>query len=96
MATLGELEARFQRLTDIREIERLQKIYGYYCDYFELNKVVDLFSDNAESVETADHGDTRARKFTEILYRPHSGRRGQRTKIRSSVNKLPASGSNYR
>ena len=55
MATLEELEARLQKLTDIREIERLQKIYGYYCDYFEFNKVVDLFSDNAESVEIADH-----------------------------------------
>ena len=44
MATLEELEARMQRLTDIKEIERLQKIYGYYCDYFEFDKVVDLFS----------------------------------------------------
>ena len=34
MATLEELDARLQRLNDIKEIERLQKIYGYYCDYF--------------------------------------------------------------
>ena len=56
MVTLEDLEARLQRLKDIKEIERLQKIYGYYCDYMEFNKVVDLFSDNAESVEIADHG----------------------------------------
>ena len=56
MATMEELETRLQRLKDIKEIERLQKIYGYYCDYMEFDKVVDLFSDNAESVEVADHG----------------------------------------
>ena len=56
MATLEEIEKRLQRLNDIKEIERLQNIYGYYCDYFEFDKVVDLFSDNAESVEVGDHG----------------------------------------
>jgi hypothetical protein len=56
MATLEELQARITRLQDIKEIERLQKIYGYYHDYGEWQKVVDLFSDTAESVEVADYG----------------------------------------
>jgi hypothetical protein len=56
MATLEELEARIQRLDDIKQIEKLQRIYGYYRDYGEWEKIVDLFSDNAESVEVADHG----------------------------------------
>ena len=55
-ATLEELEKRLQRLKDIKEIERLQHIYGYYRDYGDWEKVVDLFSDHAESVEVADHG----------------------------------------
>ena len=56
MATLAELEKRIQRLQDVKEIERLQHIYGYYRDYADWEKVVDLFSDNAESIEVADHG----------------------------------------
>ena len=56
MGTLENLEARIQRLEDIKQIERLQRIYGYYRDYGEWEKVVDLFSDNTESVEVADHG----------------------------------------
>jgi hypothetical protein len=56
MATLEELQARIQRLEDIKQIEKLQRIYGYYRDYQDWEKVVDLFSDNAESIEVADHG----------------------------------------
>ncbi len=56
MATLEELQVRIQRLDDVKQIERLQRIYGYYRDYGEWEKVVDLFSDSAESVEVADHG----------------------------------------
>ena len=50
MATLEELQKRIQRLEDIMQIEKLQRIY-YYRDYEEWEKVVDLFSDDAESVE---------------------------------------------
>jgi len=56
MATLEELQARIQRLDDIKQIEQLQKIYGYYMDYGEWQKLVDLFADNDPSVEEADRG----------------------------------------
>ena len=56
MATLEELGARIQRLDDIKQIEKLQRIYGYYRDYQDWEKVVDLWSDKAESIEVADHG----------------------------------------
>ena len=56
MATLEELQARMTRLEDNKQIEKLQRIYGYYLDYHEYQKVVDLFSDNADSVEIADYG----------------------------------------
>ena len=55
-ATLEELQARIQRLEDIKQIEHLQKIYGYYSDYGEWQKIVDLFADNDASVEEADRG----------------------------------------
>jgi hypothetical protein len=54
--TLDELEARVTQLEDLQQIEKLQRIYGYYVDYGEWDKVVDLFSDKAESVEVIDHG----------------------------------------
>ena len=56
MATLEELQARIQRLDDIKQIEQLQKIYGYYIDYGEWQMLVDLFADNDPSVEEADRG----------------------------------------
>lgn len=56
MATIEELQKRIQKLEDIKQIERLQRIYGYYHDYEEWEKIVDLFSNNAESVEECDYG----------------------------------------
>lgn len=56
MATLEELQARIQRLDDIKQIEQLQKIYGYFLDYGEWQKIVDLFADEGASVEEADRG----------------------------------------
>jgi hypothetical protein len=56
MATLEELQTRIQRLEDIKQIEQLQKIFGYYQDYGEWQKIVDLFADDGPSVEEADRG----------------------------------------
>ena len=56
MSTLQELQARITRLEDIKQIKHLQKIYGYYQDYGEWQKIVDLFTGNDPSVEEADRG----------------------------------------
>jgi hypothetical protein len=56
MNELEDLKARITRLEDIKQIQNLQKIYGYYQDYGEWQKVVDLFTDNSPSVEEADRG----------------------------------------
>lgn len=56
MSTLEELQARITRLEDIRQIDRLQKICGYYQDYGEWQKIVDLFTDDEPIVEEADRG----------------------------------------
>ena len=68
MSTLENLGARIQRLEDVKQIERLQKIYGYYRDYGEWEKVVDLFSNNAESVEVADHGVYKGKEGVKRFY----------------------------
>ena len=53
---LAELEAQVTRLEDIHEIENLERIYGFYFDSRKMKEVVDLFSENAESVEIESHG----------------------------------------
>jgi len=56
MATLKELQARLTRLEDIKQIEKLQHAYGYYRDYGDWQKVVDLFAERDVSVEVTDYG----------------------------------------
>jgi hypothetical protein len=56
MATLEELQARLTRLDDIKKIEDLQRIFGYYQDYGEWEQIVDLFTEDEPSVEEADRG----------------------------------------
>jgi hypothetical protein len=51
-----DLEARITRLEDIEEIRKLEHIYGYYMDNGRNDLVVDLFADEAESIEIADRG----------------------------------------
>ena len=53
---LEELEAQVTLLEDIQEIDHLQKKYAYYFDTHNWEKIIDLFSENTESVEVADHG----------------------------------------
>ena len=72
MATLEELQARLTRLDDINKIERLQRVFGYYQDYGEWQKIVDLFTDDEPSVEEADRGvyrgkDSVRRYFVDLL-----------------------------
>jgi hypothetical protein len=56
MTRLEELQKRITRLDDIKQVEQLQKIFGYYQDYAEWQKIVDLFTDDNPSVEEADRG----------------------------------------
>jgi hypothetical protein len=51
-----DLEKRLQRVEDILEIDKLEKIYGYYLDNGQNGKILDMFSDDAESVEISDRG----------------------------------------
>jgi hypothetical protein len=53
---LKEIEKRLQAVEDILQIDKLEKIYGYYLDYGQDQKIVELFSDEAESVEISDRG----------------------------------------
>ena len=53
---LEELEREVTRLEDLQAIEDLQQMYGYYMDSHHRGEVVDLFSDDTESVEIESVG----------------------------------------
>jgi hypothetical protein len=67
-AKIKELEARVTNLQDIEEIKKLQRIYGYYLDKGKWQAVVDLFSDNAKSVEISDSGVYLGKKGVDKCY----------------------------
>lgn len=50
------LEERLNVIQDVQAIEKLQRIYGFYLDNRLWDEVVDLFSDNTESLEISDSG----------------------------------------
>lgn len=55
-AKVRTLEYRLSTLDDIEEIKRLQRIYGYYLDNCMWDEIIDLFSDDTESIELSDSG----------------------------------------
>ena len=74
---IEELEKRVRLAEDLQEIEHLQKMYGYYFDNHMWQEIVDLFSDNAESVEIVDHGLLYGKKGVERMYLDVIGARGR-------------------
>ena len=82
----NDLEKRIQAIEDWIEIDRLEKIYGYYLDNGQMQKVVDCFSDNMESIEIGDRGVFKGKEglrkfFFEYLGRGGEGKPGDATKL---------------
>jgi hypothetical protein len=71
---LKEMEKRLQVVEDILEIDRLEKIYGYYLDNQQMQKVVDCFSDNAESIEIGDRGVFKGKEGIRRFFLEYLGR----------------------
>jgi hypothetical protein len=72
--TLEELEKRVTLQEDILEIENLQKMYGYYFDNKMFEEVIDLFSENTESIEITDHGVFKGKEGVRRIYGGMIGR----------------------
>ena len=66
-AKIAGLETKLREVDDVKEIEKLQWIYGYYLDNRLMQEVVDLFSERASvwSVDdiAAELGYTRATAY---------------------------------
>ena len=65
---LEKLEKQVTLMEDIQAIENLQKMYGYYFDTAQYQAVIDLFSENTESVEITDHGVFRGKEGVNRMY----------------------------
>lgn len=81
-----DLEKRVQAIEDWIEIDRLEKIYGYYLDNGQMQKIVDCFSDNMESIEIGDRGVFKGKEglrkfFFEYLGRGGGAKPGDATKL---------------
>ena len=71
---LEALERQVTLLEDIQEIENLQRLYGYYFDNRMFQEVIDLFSENTESVEVTDHGVFLGKEGVQRMYGSMIGR----------------------
>jgi len=74
---LEELEAKITELADIEEINKLERIYGYYLDNYMQEEIVDLFSDDTESVEVADRGVFLGKEGVKKFFIGYLGRGGK-------------------
>ena len=71
--TIKDLSSRLTVTQDIQEIEKLQRIYGYLLDFQYHKDVVDLFSDDTESVEVAGRGIYLGKKGAERFFLTSQG-----------------------
>lgn len=73
---VAALEKRLGAVQDVQEIEKLQRVYGFYLDNRLWDAVVDLFSDNTESLEISDSGVYLGKKGVERFFKEVLGKGG--------------------
>ena len=75
---LEKLEKQVTLQEDIQEIENLQRIYSYYFESQNIPGILDLWSENAESVEITDHGLFKGKAGVKKLFWDWIGGGGER------------------
>jgi hypothetical protein len=70
-------KASLQMVVDTLQIDKLEKIYGYYLDNGMFQEVIDLFSDNTESVEIGDRGVFKGKDGARRFFLDYLGRKGK-------------------
>ena len=86
---LASLSANLQRLEDERDVETLQRSYGYYVDKNRWDEVTNLFVDDG-TLEIGGRGvfvgKKRIRQYLEWLGKPVDGRLYDHTQLQPVVN----------
>jgi hypothetical protein len=72
-----EIINRLQAVEDMIQIDKLEKIYGYYLDNAKFQEVIDLFSDNTDSVEVGDRGVFRGKEGVRKFFWDYLGKQGK-------------------
>src|SRR5688572_5914797 len=75
-ADAASLLVRATRALDLKEIERLQRAYGYYIDHSDWDNVVDLMSDDAQVEYSASGVYVGKKSISALLYSIGYGQRG--------------------
>jgi hypothetical protein len=70
------LEKKLSAVQDVQDIEKLQRAYGFYLDNRRWDEIVDLFSDDAESLEISDSGVYLGKKGVERFFKEVLGKGG--------------------
>ena len=70
------IEEKMERIQDVQNIEKLQRAYGFYLDNRLWDEIIDLFSDDAESLEISDSGVYLGKKGVERFFRQVLGKGG--------------------
>jgi hypothetical protein len=73
---IEHLEEKLTEVQDIQAIEKLQRAYGYYLDNRLWGQVVDLFSDNTETLEISDSGVYKGKAGVKRFFLDFLGRGG--------------------
>jgi len=71
------MAAGLQNVIDTLAVDKLEKIYGYYLDNGFFKEVIDLFSDNCESVEIGDRGVFKGKVGVERFFWGYLGNNGK-------------------
>ncbi|MBN1191467.1 MAG: nuclear transport factor 2 family protein [Dehalococcoidales bacterium] len=73
-ARIKTLEQQLRTVMDIQEIERLQRIYGYYLEHWMADEIIDLFSDGPDAglewPEGAYKGKEGVRRYFSSMEKP--------------------------
>ena len=77
-ANVAQLQQRAEAALDLKEIERLQRSYGYYIDHSDWDNVVDLLTDDAVAEYAVSGAYVGKPSIRGLLYAIGYGQRGLR------------------
>ena len=72
--SMGDLTTKIQRLEDIDEIKKLQRIYGFYVEHWMAEDIIDLFADGEDTELWLAAGKFRGKETVAHFFRHGTGK----------------------